>query len=174
LTCSFVAPGYTANATSESPDPLPMMPYNVDYYNTGLAIDKLRALAPRSQPFFLALGLTSARLPWSYPQHIADQLYPLSAMTPPKNPQSHPNDFEWIRQVSLSFFQKISNTRNLTQVEACCCCCWHCFAFLNHFLLDSRSRTSHDTTRCSGGAKSVLFCCHVDRHTSWTCDGRAA
>lgn len=91
---------------------------NVDYQNTDLAINKLRLLAEskQQQPFFLALGFTSSRLPWSFPVEIASKYYPLETISLPKHTESHPNNFEWIRQVSLSFFQKISNNKTLDNI----------------------------------------------------------
>lgn len=97
MACPYIPSGTTAP------------PLDGDTQTADLTLSRLKtwAAANDSRPFFLATGLQSPRLPWSYPEHVVATRYPRGAagLSLPKHlhsPQrSAAEDLEWFRQVEI-------------------------------------------------------------------------
>ena len=63
-----------------------------------------------SRPFFLATGFQGPRLPWSYPQAVANRYPPASRINithQPNSPTDTSLDLEWFRPTEIDWYSDV-------------------------------------------------------------------
>ncbi len=85
---------------------------DVDNMAVTVALRRLREFSVNDTytNFFVAVGLQSPRLPWSYPDDVANKIYPYPFnLSITRNRKSHSSNFEWFRQNEINLYSDIRN-----------------------------------------------------------------